>query len=75
MSIGVMVDLFACASSIHKTRTLFVFKEISEELFDSLMDQGWNEKIVIGADVIKCLIDAKSVLFDQVSHWLINTLC
>jgi hypothetical protein len=63
MPIGVMVDLFACASSIHKTRTLFVFKEISEELFDSLMDRGWNEKIVIGVDVIKCLIDAKSVLF------------
>jgi hypothetical protein len=40
MPIRVMVDLFAAASSIHKTRTLFVFKTITSQLCKSLMDEG-----------------------------------
>jgi len=35
---AIMVDLFASASSIRRTMTLFVFKDISNELIDSLMD-------------------------------------
>jgi len=63
MLIGVMVDLFTAAPTIHRTRTLFVFKEMSDKLFASLMDQGWHEKVVIGEDIIKCLVDLKFVLF------------
>jgi len=63
MPIAVMVDLFAAANNIHRTPTLFVFKDISDELFDSLMDKGWNEAIILGVDEIKCIIAPCSVLF------------
>ena len=63
MPINVMVDLFAVANNIHRTPTLFVFKYISEDLFASLMDNGWNESIVLMADEIKCIIDPHSVIF------------
>lgn len=63
MPIAVTVDLFAVANSIHRTPTLFVFKHISDELFASLMDKGWNEAIILGADEIKCIIDPLSMLF------------
>jgi len=43
--------------------TLFVFKHILEELFASLMDNGWNECTVLMADEIKCIIDPYFVLF------------
>jgi len=63
MPIGVMVDLFECVPTICKTLILFVLKDISNKVFDSLMDQGWHEKVVVGYDVIKCLVDQTSVLF------------
>ena len=63
MPINVMGDLFAISTNIHKTRTLFVFKDNSEEVFDSLMDKGWNERIYLGADEIKCCVDLASIIF------------
>lgn len=63
MPICVMVDLFACSPSIHKTRTLFVFKDMSDELFASLMDSGWQEKVVIAENAIKCVLDPKTISF------------
>jgi len=39
MPFSVMVDLFAASSSIQKTWTLFVFKDLSEELLSSLIDK------------------------------------
>ena len=63
MPINVMVDLFAVSTNIWKTWTLFFFKNNSKEVFDSLMDKGWNERIYIGADEIKCCIDLASVIF------------
>jgi len=63
MPIGVMVDLFAIMPSIHRTRTTWVFKALSSEVFDSLMDSGWDTKVVTGADEIKCTVDRDSVSF------------
>lgn len=63
MPITVMVDLFAVASTIHRTQTSFVFKEVSQNLFASLIDKGWQEKICVGADIIKCVVDPTSVTF------------
>jgi len=64
MPIGVIVDLFACVLSIPKKRTLLIFKDMLEELFASLIDQRWHEKFVIGDDIIKCLVDSTSILFE-----------
>jgi len=63
MPIAVMVDLFAYAPSIRRTKMLFVFREMLDELSNSLMDCGWQEKVVIGQDAIKCVLDPKTVLF------------
>jgi len=63
MPLDVMIDLFAISNSIHKTRTLFVFKDLSEELLNSLMDKGWDMKISSGADEIKCMVDRESIIF------------
>jgi hypothetical protein len=63
MPISVMVDLFACAPNIHRTRTLFVFKQINQGLFDSLMDRGWDEKSVQAVDTVKCVVDPRSMVF------------
>jgi hypothetical protein len=40
MPITVMVDLFSCAQTIHRSKTLFVFKAVTEKLMSSLMDKG-----------------------------------
>jgi hypothetical protein len=63
MPVAVMVDLFVVASNIRKTRTLFVFKDISTQLFNSLIDQGWDEKITIQLDQVKCTVDRNSLRF------------
>ena len=63
MPICVMVDLFSVAPSIHRTPTLFVFKSVSDNLMSSLMDLGWNTKISMGDDVIKCVVDQQTVVF------------
>ena len=63
MPINVMVDLFAFSTNIWKTWTLFVFKNNSKEVFDSLMNKGWNKRIYIGADEIKYCVDLASVIF------------
>lgn len=63
LPVPVMVDLFAVASSIHRTPTLFVFKNVSKELLASLMDNGWDSKVIHGMDKIKCEVDHKSIVF------------
>jgi len=63
MPIHVMADLFSMADSIQKTPTTFVFKNPSEELFNSLIDLGWSSKATINADTVRCTIDTKTVVF------------
>jgi hypothetical protein len=63
LPIGCFVDLFASADSIHKTATFFVFKNLSNALLNSLMDEGWNEKVTIGEDAVRCTVDKKSLVF------------
>ncbi len=57
------IHVISMANSIHKTPTTFVFKNPSQELFNSLMDSSWSSKTTIGADIIKCTIDTKTVVF------------
>lgn len=65
MPLRVMVDLFfvQCHNGMHKTTTLFVFKPISKDLFASLMDSGWDVKIVAGDDIIRCQVLQHTVSF------------
>lgn len=62
MPIGVFVDLFSVAEGIHRTPTMFVFKQMTDDLCSSLMDRGWDLKITVGADVIKCVIPRASLV-------------
>ena len=63
MPIHVMVDLFACAADSRRTPQLYVFRNPSDELLKSLMDKGWNEKHMIGRDVLKCIVNQASLIF------------
>jgi hypothetical protein len=66
LPIFVMVDLFSCASNIHKSKTQFAFKDVTEELMSSLMDKGWRETVTDGGDggdIIKCVVDLASIVF------------
>ena len=58
-----MVDLFSCAQTIHRSKTLFVFKAVTEELMSSLMDKGWNSKVTMGGHVVQCTIDLATITF------------
>lgn len=63
MPIHVLVDLFSEASNIHRTTTFFSFKDVSEGLLLSLMDAGWDTKVTIGNDIIKCIANCRSIVF------------
>jgi hypothetical protein len=62
LPIHVMVDLFAPAE-VYRTPSMFVFKQLNEESFSSLMDCGWDSKICVGMDIIKCIVDRSTVIF------------
>lgn len=62
--IGVFIDLFAIAEeNMHKTPTMFVFKQASKELCASLMDSGWDSKTTDGPDFIRVGDDHASLSF------------
>lgn len=63
MPVHVMVDLFSVANNIKKTPAYFIFKRPSDDLLSSLMDSGWDTKIMVGDDVIRCTVDHSSVIF------------
>lgn len=65
MPMHVLADLFSaqCNKDMHRTPTLFVFKPILEALFSSIMDPGWDLKIVLGNDLIKCRVLQDSMTF------------
>ena len=60
--IHVVVDLFLLANW-HRTPTLFVFKNLNKQSFKSLMDDGWDTKITVGSDIVKCIVDQTSLVF------------
>ncbi len=62
LPVHVMVDLFS-GTTFHRTPTLFVFKNLDEDSFDSVMDKGWDSKVCLGADIIKCIIHRSTVIF------------
>ena len=58
------VDLFACEEeSIKRTTVLYVVNNPSNELFTSLMDAGWHQKIVFGKDIVRCTISIDTISF------------
>ena len=63
MPITVMVDLFSCTENMQKASTLFVFKNMTQELKSSLMDSGWDTKYTKGADTIRCQVDWATLVF------------
>ena len=63
MPLDVFIDLFAAAKSSYRTTTMWIFKNVNEELCQSLMDGGWNTKITIGADIIKCTVHKEPLVF------------
>lgn len=72
LPIHVFVDLFAVASAyVRKTPTLYVINQPCVKLLSSLMDPGWNEKIVIGEDIVKCLVSTPSISFRYLWHPLL----
>jgi len=58
----VVVDLFSL-TNWHWTPTLFVFKNLTEQSFKSLMDDGWDTKITIGSKIVKCVVHQTSLVF------------
>jgi len=62
MPIHVMVDLFS-SITFYRTPAFFVFRNISDAYFTSLMDEGWDVKYNATADVIKSVVSKQSVIF------------
>lgn len=64
MPLHVFVDLFACGEErIRRTSALYVVNSPTDELFTSLMDAGWHQKIVLGKDIVRCTISMDTVTF------------
>lgn len=42
---------------------MWIFNQVPDVLCDSLMDAGWDSKITIGADILKCTIKRESMSF------------
>jgi len=36
---------------------------LTQESFDSILDDGWDSKTCVGQDVIKCVVDQSSIIF------------
>ena len=62
MPVHVMVDLFS-TFLFCKIPISFVFKDILDKCFTSIMDDGWDIKYTIGVDIIKCVALRQSVIF------------
>lgn len=69
MPIGVFVDLFARAANRVKTRTLFSFRNVQEEVLQDLMDPGWNQTVTVADDAIRCTASLPSIVF---RYWYIS---
>lgn len=63
MPICVFIDFFAVADTIQRTTSMWIFKNVSDALCQSLMDGGWDSKVTFGADAIKCTIARTSLIF------------
>jgi len=63
MPIGVFIDLFATTDTIQRTANMWVFKQVSDALCQSLMDGGWDSKVTFRANAIKCTVARASLIF------------
>lgn len=62
LPLHVFVDWFALAQN-RWTSTRYVVKNPSEELFTSLMDPGWHQKIVLGKHIVRGRICMPTITF------------
>jgi hypothetical protein len=58
-----MADFFAVEKNVRRTTTMYIFDTASPKLLQSLMDDGWNEKYVVGQDVTKCVVSEDTIVF------------
>lgn len=76
----VIFGLFALAESyIKRLSTLYIINNRTKELFMSLMDLGWHQKIVLAKDIVRCIISMqilifKYVCFHEAFHWHVVVL-
>ena len=65
MPIGVFVNLFYVAIHMRRTKMMFVYKEVTEELCASLMDNGWDTKVtrIQDAEFLKTTVAQGSLSF------------
>lgn len=64
LPVHVFVDFFVVALRyVRKTPTLYVVNRPCVQLLSSLMDPGWDEKIEIGEDIVKCVVSTPSICF------------
>ena len=55
--------LFAAARNRVRTPTLFTFRNLNEEVFSGLMDDGWETRTTDFEDLIRCTVACPSVVF------------
>ena len=64
MPLDVFIDLSAAARSRYRTTTMWIFKNVNDRRTLSISyGRGWNTKITIGADIIKCIVHKESLIF------------
>jgi hypothetical protein len=59
----VLIDFFAVSNNVRRMVTLLKIVQPEEALFNSMMDEGWDEKIVAGRDILKTQIIKSTVQF------------
>lgn len=65
MPFHIMIYLFSVQVDVgmRQTKTLYVFKPVSEDLVASLMDPSWDVKREAASDIIKCQVLQSSITF------------
>jgi hypothetical protein len=59
--IHVLIDLIGVSKNVRRTPTLLKISDPEDALFDSMMDPSWDEKVVVGRDILKCKIIRSTV--------------
>jgi hypothetical protein len=59
----VLIDFFAISNNVRRRLTFLKIVQLEEALFDSMMDAGWDEKIVVGRDILKMQIIKSTIQF------------
>lgn len=78
MPITIMVDLFSCVVTIHRTIYVLFFlnvlKGVTITLMSSLMDSSWGSKVSDEVGVIRCTVDHATIVKPS-GFTLLDPLC